>query len=195
MLVFSIALFVGRELDDPHWVGKSFAMTLKDFKPIDFKSRFQICVWEHKNLNHHRAVLHLKGNGETFGDESFATLLQEIASQIAISRMRGFSFGIYLEDFDASEQQLLKWVDDRVKSGRACSWIVASKQEGKTMSGCHMWMKGLTTPIYEEFLKAGKKSGFTTTNTVRQPEGLMKFGATFMPALRLSRYQPTEKSD
>ena len=165
-------------------------MTLEEFHRVEFNSRFRAVAWEFKNFNLHRAVVELTGEGGQFGDSEFAELREEITSQSKISHLRGFGVGIILDNFETKDEQVVGWVDNRTKNGRACQWVVASSRSQKRMIGCHMWQKGSPTAIFEGELSKGASAGFTVIRKVKPPEGLMRLATSISPAFRSSRYQP-----
>ena len=167
-------------------------MKIEEMSEIPFASAYKNVTREYKSLNAHRAILELKGNGFPFAASDFETLRKEITSNLKISRLRGFGFGIFLKNYLVPDIIVEEWVDNSTRQGMACQWVIASLEQKRTALGIHMWQKGITTPIYENFLTNLNSEGFAVISRVKRPTGLMKFGIAFSAALKLSMYEPRE---
>ena len=61
------------------------AIALDKFKNIRFDSTFKVDAHEYKNLNVHRAIFKLYGNGEVFSTNEFEKFKDEIRLNIKTS--------------------------------------------------------------------------------------------------------------
>ena len=166
------------------------ALTLAEFQEVRFDSVYPIVAREYSSYNCHRAILELRGKGRSFSKDDFKVLRKEIRKHFRISFLKGFGFGVFLDDFDVPAEVVEACVDNTSGVGGACQWVIAARERGKQALGVHMWQKGKMTGVYEEMLARLTHRGFSVVNRARSPQGFMKFAMIVHPLLALDLYKP-----
>jgi hypothetical protein len=165
-------------------------LNIEQFNESPIISVFNATLKEYKNPNIHRAIVILKGHGDPFTEKNFLQLRNEIASSVKISKLKGFGFGLILNNFEVIESAANDWIDNKAKSDGSCQWIVSSNDNTKTGVASHMWQKGRSTPIFEATLAERMSDGFSIGLSVKPPEGLMKWAVRLNPLLAQQLYKP-----
>jgi hypothetical protein len=125
-----------------------------------------------------------------FTGDDFEILRKEIRAQFRVSFLRGFGFGVFLNDFDVPPEFVENCIDNTTRRGGACQWMIAARARDRQALGVHMWQKGRMTPVYEAMLAGLRQRGFTVVNRARGPKGIIKLGMFFMPLLVTEIYRP-----
>ncbi len=166
-------------------------LTLDDFHPIWFQSVRNVTAREYKSLNAHRAIIEVRGSGSSFTATDFEEFRREITKSIQTWRLKGFGFGLVLDNFEVCTELLDQWVDNTTRRGGACQWVIVKHENRRVAAGVHMWQEGLTTKIYEDLLADLSSRGFAVTSRAKRPTGLMKFAVKLNPLLALQMYKPS----
>ena len=144
---------------------------LSQFKKIHFNSSFQAEVLKYKTLNAHIGVIHLYGNGSEFAEKDLEQLRKDLKSNLSLSWVSNFLFGLVLHDFKVADEFHYQMVDNWSRSGGVCIWAIVVDETTRQASGIHSWSSGITANIYEDFLRQYPLSDGTILNRYKtQPK-------------------------